>query len=299
MPAVKVSALTGEGIPELLENILAVAELLELKANPKRAAKGIIIESKLDKGKGPVATILVQNGTLKVADFIVAGTSIGKIRAMFDDRGQSVTKATPSMPVSILGLQSVPNAGDQIVVVNDEKLSKQVAEERKNREKIEKLKVKKVTLEDVFNKIEEGKFIDLNLIIKADVQGSMEALKESLVKLSNDEVKVNIVHSGVGAINESDIMLADTSKAIIIGFNIRPDANARTLAEKSGVEIKLYRIIYEAIEDITKAIKGMLTPTYKETYLGRAEVRAIYRISGVGTCRAAWLKMERLQETPR
>ncbi|MGI6132798.1 MAG: translation initiation factor IF-2 [Christensenellales bacterium] len=290
VPAVKVSALTGEGIPELLENILAVAELLELKANPKRAAKGIIIESKLDKGKGPVATILVQNGTLKVADFIVAGTSIGKIRAMFDDRGQSVTKATPSMPVSILGLQSVPNAGDQIVVVNDEKLSKQVAEERKNREKIEKLKVKKVTLEDVFNKIEEGKFIDLNLIIKADVQGSMEALKESLVKLSNDEVKVNIVHSGVGAINESDIMLADTSKAIIIGFNIRPDANARTLAEKSGVEIKLYRIIYEAIEDITKAIKGMLTPTYKETYLGRAEVRAIYRISGVGTVSGCMVK---------
>jgi translation initiation factor IF-2 len=194
------------------------------------------------------------------------------------------------MPVSILGLQSVPNAGDQIVVVNDEKLSKQVAEERKNREKIEKLKVKKVTLEDVFNKIEEGKFIDLNLIIKADVQGSMEALKESLVKLSNDEVKVNIVHSGVGAINESDIMLADTSKAIIIGFNIRPDANARTLAEKSGVEIKLYRIIYEAIEDITKAIKGMLTPTYKETYLGRAEVRAIYRISGVGTVSGCMVK---------
>lgn len=290
VPAIKVSALTGNGIKDLLENIITLAEIMELKANPDRTAKGTIIEAKLDKGKGPVATILVQTGTLKVSDFIVAGTAIGKIRAMFDDKGKRVNKALPSTAVSILGLQNVPNAGDQILVVNDEKLSKRVVEERKNKEKVEKLKVNKVTLEDVFNKIEEGKFIDLNLIIKADVQGSMEAVKESLLKLSNDEVKVSIVHGGVGAINESDVMLADTSSSIIIGFNIRPDANAKALAEKSGVEIKLYRIIYEAIEDITKAIKGMLAPTYAEKYLGNAEVRAIYKVSGVGTIAGCMVK---------
>lgn len=290
VPAIKVSALTGSGIKELLENILTMSEIMELKANPDRTAKGTIIESRLDKGKGPVATILVQTGTLKVSDFIVAGTAIGKIRAMLDDKGKRVNKATPSMAVSILGLQNVPNAGDQILVVNDEKLSKRVVEERKNKEKIEKLKIRKVTLEDVFNKIEEGKFIDLNLIIKADVQGSVEALKESLIKLSNNEVRVSVVHGGVGAINESDVMLADTSSAIIIGFNIRPDANAKALAEKNGVDIKLYRIIYEAIDDITKAIKGMLAPTFKEKYMGTAEVRAIYKVTGVGTIAGCMVK---------
>ncbi len=290
VPAVRVSAKTGMGIDELLENILFAADYSELKANPARSAKGAIIEAKLDKGKGPVATVLVQNGTLHTGDFIVAGTAIGRIRAMFDDKGKSVNAALPSTPVSILGLQDVPNAGDQIMVVKDEKLSKQVVEERKNREKIEKLKVRKVTLEDVFNRIEEGKFKELNLILKADVQGSVEAVKQSLLRLSNDEVKVHIVHSGVGAINESDVTLADTTDAIIIGFNIRPDNNAKALAEKIGVDVKLYRVIYDAINDVTLAIKGMLAPTYKETYLGRAEVRQTFHISSVGTIAGCMVK---------
>lgn len=290
VPAIKVSAHTGQGIKDLLENILTVAEVLELKANPDRSAKGTIIESRLDKGKGPVATILVQAGTLYVSDFIVAGTATGKIRAMFDDKGKRVQKAGPSMAVSILGLQSVPNAGDQILVVNDEKLSKKVAEERKNKEKSEKLKVRKVTLEDVFTKLEEGKFKDLNLIIKADVQGSVEALKQSLLKLSNDEVRVNVVHGGVGAINELDIMLADTSSSIIVGFNIRPDTNAKVLAERAGIDIKLYTIIYEAIDEITKAIKGLLAPKFKEVYLGRAEVRVVYKVTGSGTIAGCMVK---------
>ena len=290
VPAVRVSAKTGLGIDELLENILFAADYSELKANPARSAKGAIIEAKLDKGKGPVATVLVQNGTLHTGDFIVAGTAIGRIRAMFDDKGKSVNSALPSTPVSILGLQDVPNAGDQIMVVKDEKLSKQVVEERKNREKIEKLKVRKVTLEDVFNKIEEGKFKELNLILKADVQGSVEAVKQSLLRLSNDEVKVHVVHAGVGAINESDVTLADTTDAIIIGFNIRPDNNAKALAEKIGVDVKLYRVIYDAINDVTLAIKGMLAPTYKETYLGRAEVRQTFHISSVGTIAGCMVK---------
>lgn len=291
VPAIKVSAKTGAGIKDLLENILTVAEVLELKANPERTAKGTIIESKLDKGKGPVATILVQTGSLKVSDFIVAGTSIGKIRAMFDDKGRKVAKATPSMAVSILGLQSVPNAGDQIIVVEDEKLSKEVAEERKNKEKIDKLKPKvAVTIEDAMQKIAEGKFKERNLIIKADVQGSIEALKQSLLRLSNEEVKVNVVHDGVGAINESDIMLAKTSDSIIVGFNIRPDAKARQFADQNGVDIRLYRIIYDVIDDITKEIKGMLAPVFKETYLGRAEVRVVYKVSGVGTVAGCMVK---------
>ena len=290
VPAVRVSAKTGLGIDELLENILFAADYSELKANPARSAKGAIIEAKLDKGKGPVATVLVQNGTLHTGDFIVAGTAIGRIRAMFDDKGKSVNSALPSTPVSILGLQDVPNAGDQIMVVKDEKLSKQVVEERKNREKIEKLKVRKVTLEDVFNKIEEGKFKELNLILKADVQGSVEAVKQSLLRLSNDEVKVHVVHAGVGAINESNVTLADTTDAIIIGFNIRPDNNAKALAEKIGVDVKLYRVIYDAINDVTLAIKGMLAPTYKETYLGRAEVRQTFHISSVGTIAGCMVK---------
>ncbi len=290
VPTIRVSAKTGMGIDSLLETIVTIAEINDYKANPDRSAKGTIIEAKLDKGKGPVATVLVQNGTLHTGDFIVAGTAIGRIRAMFDDKGKTVATALPSTPVSILGLQDVPNAGDQIMVVKDEKLSKQVVEERKNREKIEKLKTKKVTLEDVFSKIEEGKTKDLNLIIKADVQGSVEAVKQSLSSLSNSEVNVHIVHSGVGAINESDITLADTTDAIIIGFNIRPDNNAKVLADKVGVDIKLYRIIYDAINDIKLAIKGMLAPTYKETYLGRAEVRQVYKISSVGTIAGCMVK---------
>lgn len=283
VPTVRVSAKTGMNIDKLLENILVTAEISELKANPSRSAKGTIIEARLDKGKGPVATVLVQNGTLKVGDFVVAGTAIGRVRAMFDDKGRQVTSAGPSMPVFILGLQEVPNAGDQMMVVKDEKLSREVAEERKAREKIEKAQIKKATLEDVFSRIEEGKMKDLNLILKADVQGSVEAVKQSLLKLSNDEVKVHIVHSGVGAINDSDISLADTTNAIIIGFNIRPDSNARASAEKIGVDIRLYRVIYDAINDVEKAIKGMLAPTFKEVYLGRAQVKQIFKISSVGT----------------
>ncbi|MBO4538948.1 MAG: translation initiation factor IF-2, partial [Clostridia bacterium] len=225
VPAVRVSAKTGQNIDQLLDVILMVAEMQELKANPDRSAHGTIIEARLDKGKGPVATVLVQNGTLHTGDFIVAGMAIGRVRAMFDDKGRSVSKATPSMPVSVLGLQEVPNAGDQMMVVVDEKLSRQVVEERKAKEKIEKLKARKTSLEDVFSRIEEGKLKDLNLILKADVQGSVEAVKASLLRLSNDEVKVHVVHSGVGAINESDVSLADTTNAIIIGFNIRPDTN--------------------------------------------------------------------------
>ena len=283
VPTVRVSAKTGMNIDKLLENILATAEVSEFKANPSRSAKGTIIEARLDKGKGPVATVLVQNGTLKVGDFVVAGTAVGRVRAMFDDKGKQVSEAGPSMPVFILGLQEVPNAGDQMMVVKDEKLSREVAEERKAREKIEKAQIKKATLEDVFSRIEEGKLKDLNLILKADVQGSVEAVKQSLLKLSNDEVKVHIVHSGVGAINDSDVSLADTTNAIIIGFNIRPDSNARASAEKIGVDIRLYRVIYDALNDVEKAIKGMLAPTFKEVYLGRALVKQIFKISSVGT----------------
>ncbi len=290
VPAIRVSAKTGMGIDDLLFTVITAADMEMLQANPNRSAKGTIVEAKLDKGKGPVATVLVQNGTLHTGDFIVAGTAIGRIRAMFDDKGKKVNAAPPSTPVSVLGLQDVPNAGDQIMVVKDEKLSKQVVEERRNREKTEKLKVRKVTLEDVFSRIEEGKFKDLNLILKADVQGSVEAVKQSLLRLSNNEVKVNIVHSGVGAINESDVTLADTTNAIIIGFNIRPDNNAKALAESSGVQVKLYRVIYDAINDITLAIKGMLAPTFKETYLGRAEVRQIFKISSVGTIAGCMVK---------
>ncbi len=290
VPTIRVSAKTGIGIDNLLETIITIAEVNEYKANPDRSAKGTIIEAKLDKGKGPVATVLVQNGTLHTGDFIVAGTAIGRIRAMFDDKGKNVSVALPSTPVAVLGLQDVPNAGDQIMVVKDEKLSKQVVEERKNREKVEKLMIKKVTLEDVFSRIEEGKAKDLNLIIKGDVQGSVEAVKQSLGGLSNEEVIVHIVHCGVGAINESDITLADTTDAVIIGFNVRPDNNAKLLADKNGVDIKLYRVIYDAINDIKLAIKGMLAPTFKEAYLGRAEVRQVYKISSVGTIAGCMVK---------
>lgn len=290
VPAVKVSAKTGMGISDLLENIILTAEIMELKANPNRDAKGTIIEAKLDKGKGPVATVLVQNGTLETGDFIVAGTTIGRVRAMFNDKGKLVKSASPSTPVSILGLQEVPVAGDPIMTVKDEKLSKQVVSERKEKEKIEKIVTKKATLEDIYSRIEAGKLKDFNLIIKADVQGTEEAVKQSLLKLSNEEVKVHIVHSGVGAITENDVSLADTSDSIIIGFNIRPDTNAKNLAEKLGIDIKMYRVIYDAINDVSLAIKGLLAPVYKEVYYGRAEVRQIFKISSVGTIAGCMVK---------
>ena len=277
-----VSAKTGEGFDNLLENVNVLAEIKDLKANPDRKAKGVVIEAKLDQGKGPVATILVQNGTLRIGDSVVVGTVIGKIRAMVDDKGRKVTQAGPSTPVSIMGLDEVPNAGDILFAV-DEKLTKKVAEERKNKEKENMLKASQtVTLDDVFNKIAEGEMKVLPLIVKADVQGSVEAVKQSLEKLSNEEVKVNVIHAAAGAIKESDIMLAESSKAIIIGFNVRPDSNAKQIAERSGIDIKLYRVIYEAIEDVEKALKGMLAPKFTEIYMGKAEVREVFKISGVG-----------------
>ena len=277
-----VSAKTGEGFDNLLENINLLAEIKDLKANPDRKAKGVVIEAKLDQSKGPIATILVQNGTLRVSDSVVVGTVIGKIRAMVDDKGRRVTSAGPSMPVSIMGLDEVPNSGDVLFAV-DEKLTKMVAEERKNKEKENMLKAsQKVTLDDVFNKIAEGEMKVLPIIVKADVQGSVEAVKASLEKLSNEEVRVNVIHAAAGAIKESDIMLAESSNAIIIGFNVRPDSNAKIIAERSGVDIKLYRVIYEAIEDVERALKGMLAPKFTEVYLGKAEVREVFKISGVG-----------------
>ena len=278
-----VSAKTGEGFDNLLENVNLVAEIKDLKANPDRKAKGVVIEAKLDQSKGPIATILVQNGTLKVADSIIVGTVTGKIRAMVDDKGRRVTSAGPSTPVSIMGLDEVPNAGDILYAVEQEKLIKMVAEERKNRERENMIKAsQKVTLDDVFNKIAEGGMKTLNIVVKADVQGSVEAVKASLEKLSNEEVRVSVIHAQAGAIKESDIMLAESSNAIIIGFNVRPDSNAKQIAEKSGVDIKLYRVIYEAIEDVERALKGMLAPKFTEVYLGKAEVREVFKISGVG-----------------
>ncbi len=287
---VPVSAKTGMGVEKLLESILLLAEIKELKANPNRSARGSIIEAKLDKGRGPLATVLVQNGTLRVSDFVVAGTAVGRIRAMIDDKGRNVKEAGPSVPVSVLGFSEVPNAGDQLMVVADEKLSKQVAEERKNKEKVEKAKsMAKFTLEEAFGKIGDGDVKELNLIVKADVQGSVEAIKQSVVKLSNEEVKVNIIHGAVGAVNESDIILASSSHATIIGFNVRPDSNAKSIAEKKGIAIRTYRIIYDLIDDVSAAMKGMLAPKFSENVLGHAEVRATFKITGVGTIAGSYV----------
>lgn len=280
---VPVSAKTGEGVDDLLETILLTADVKELKANPNRMAKGAIIEAKLDKGKGPVATVLIQNGTLHTGDNLVAGTITGRVRAMIDDKGRTVKEAGPSMAVSILGLEEVPNAGDSIYAVEQDKLSKLVAQERRNKEREEMIKQsQKITLDDLFSKISDGNLKALNVLIKADVQGSVEAVKQSLLELSNEEVKVNVIHAAVGAINETDVMLADSSNAIIIGFNVRPDSNAKTLAERSKVDIRLYRIIYEAIDDVKNAMKGLIAPKTQEIYMGKAEVRQTFKITGVG-----------------
>ena len=278
-----VSAKTGAGFDELLENINLLADIKDMKANPDRKCKGAVIEAKLDQSKGPIATILVQNGTLKVGDSVVVGTVTGKIRAMVDHMGRRVATAGPSMPVSIMGLDDVPDAGDILYAVEQEKLSRLVAQERKNKEREDMIKAsQKITLDDVFSKIAEGEVKVLNLIVKADVKGSVEAVKQSMEKLSNEQVRVNVIHAVAGAINESDIMLAQSSQAIIIGFNVRLDSNAKKVAEHSGVDIKLYRVIYEAIEDVEKALKGMLAPKFTEIYLGKAEVREVFKISGVG-----------------
>ncbi|MDK2836601.1 MAG: translation initiation factor [Thermosediminibacterales bacterium] len=281
---VPVSALKKQGLDNLLEMILLVAEVAELKANPNRPAVGTIIEAKLDRGRGPVATVLVQNGTLKIGDAIVAGSAYGRVRAMIDDKGERVKQAGPSMPVEVLGLSDVPHAGDLLYTVEDDKLARQIADKRKEKQREAEFKAshQKVSLEELFNQIEKGEVKELNIIIKADVQGSVEALKQALERLSNDEVEVKVIHGGVGAITETDIMLAAASNAIVIGFNVRPEGNARKVAEKEQVDVRTYRVIYNAIEDIQLAMKGVLEPKFEETIQGRLEVRAVFKISGVG-----------------
>ncbi|MDY2937022.1 MAG: translation initiation factor IF-2 [Fusicatenibacter sp.] len=288
---VPVSAKTQEGIEDLLEMILLTSEVLELKANPKRRARGLVIEAELDKGKGPVATILVQKGTLHVGDYIAAGACSGKVRAMMDDKGRRVKEAGPSTPVEILGLSDVPNAGEVLVQTETDKEAKNfaatfVSEGRKSL--LEETKAK-MSLDDLFNQIQEGNLKELGIVVKADVQGSVEAVKQSLVKLSNDEVVVRIVHGGVGAINESDVMLASASNAIIIGFNVRPDATTKSMAEQLGVDVRLYRVIYQAIEDVEAAMKGMLEPIYEEKVIGHAEIRQLFKASGVGTIAGSYV----------
>lgn len=281
---VPVSAKKKIGIENLLEMILLVAEMQELKANPNKKARGTVIEAKLDKSRGPVATVLIQNGTLNIGDYFIVGNTYGKVRTMTDDKGKNVKKAGPSMPVEITGLSEVPDAGDIFITVNDEKTARTISEKRKEKYREEHLQSsQKISLDDLFNQIQAGKVKELNIIIKADVQGSVEALKQSLEKLSNDEVKIKAIHGGVGAITETDVMFASASNAIIIGFNVRPQPSAATLAEKHKVDIRLYRVIYDAIEDMQSAMKGMLEPEYKEVVTGHAEVRAIFKASSVGT----------------
>ena len=282
---VPVSAVSKQGIDNLLEMIILVAEMKELKANHKKKARGTVIEAKLDKGRGPVATILVQSGTLKVGDPIVAGSSYGKIRAMMNDKGQKVKSAGPSVPVEILGLSEVPSAGDSFYVAKSDKQARQVAEAVIAKDRVDMIKStpQKVSLDDLFTQIQSGNMKELNIVIKADVQGSVEAVRSSLEKLSNEEVRIRTIHGGVGAITESDVMLASASNAIIIGFNVRPENMAKSVAEDQKVDVRLYRVIYNAIEDITAAMKGMLDPVYEEKVTGHAEIRQIFKASGVGT----------------
>ena len=278
-----VSAKTGMGIDKLLEDIDLVAEMAELTADPTRKAKGVVIEAKLDKGKGPMASVLVQNGTLRTGDNLVSGTTVGKVRAMIDDKGRTVKEAGPSTAVSVLGLEDVPNAGDAIFAV-EASLMKQVQEERKNKQRESMIhETAKVSLDDIFRQVDEGSLKDLKVIVKADVQGSVEAVRASLEKLSNEEVRVKVIHAAAGAITESDVSLADSANAIIIGFNVRPDTKAKALAERSHVDVRMYRIIYELLDDMEAALKGMLSPKYKEVYMGKAEVRQTFNITGVGT----------------
>ena len=289
---VPVSAHTKEGIPELLEMILLTSEVLELKANPNRAARGLVIEAQLDKGKGSVATVLVQKGTLHVGDAIAAGSAHGRVRAMMDDKGRRVKEAGPSQPVEILGLNDVPNAGEVFVGCDSEKEARNFAETFIAQNKVKLLEETKsrMSLDDLFNQIQEGNLKELNIVVKADVQGSVEAIKQSLLKLSNDEVVIKIIHGGVGAINESDVILASASNAIIIGFNVRPDSTAKEIAEREGVDLRLYRVIYNAIEDVEAAMKGMLDPVFEEKILGHAEVRQTFKASGVGTIAGAYVQ---------
>ena len=280
---VPVSAKTQMGIDSLLESILLVAEMSELKANPNRAAKGVVIEARLDKGRGPVATLLVQNGTLRSGDIIVAGTAVGRVRVMVNEKGRRLKEAGPSVPVEITGLAETPNAGDSFDAVSDEKLARELVEQRKQKEKEEQFKAyHKVTLDNLFSSLKEGEMKELDIVVKADVQGSVEAVKQNLEKLSNDEVRVRVIHGGVGAINDSDVMLANVSNAIIVGFNVRPDANAQASAERDGVEMRMYRVIYDCIEEVEAAMKGMLAPKFREVMLGKVEVRTVMNLSSAG-----------------
>ena len=287
---VPVSALKHQNIDKLLETILLVADVKELKANPNRLAKGTVIEARLDKGRGPIATILVQNGTLKQGDIIIAGTAVGRVRQMVDDRGNKIMKAGPSTPVEIAGLAEVPSAGDIFNAVEDEKLARELVEQRKTEQKNEQFKsYEKITLDNLFSQIEKGDMKELKIIVKADVQGSVEAVKQSLEKLSNDEVAVKVIHGAAGGVTESDVMLAKASNAIIVGFNVRPDAVAAESAERDGVDMRMYRIIYDCIEEIEAAMKGMLAPKTREVEMGRAEVRLVYKISNVGTIAGSYV----------
>jgi len=280
---VPVSAKKRIGIEDLLEMILLVAEVQEFKSNPNRSAKGTIIESKLDKGRGPVATVLIEKGTLKKGDYVLVGSAHGKVRAMFNSKGKRINQAGPSVPVEILGLSETPQAGDILVVMENEKDAKNIAEKRKDKKHLESINVSsKVSLDDLYDRIQKGEVKDLNIIIKADVSGSIEAVKQSLQKLSMEEVKVNPIHGGVGGINENDIMLASASNAIVIGFNVRPSIAAMDLAKQENVDVRTYNIIYNAIEDIQSAVKGMLAPVYREVIMGRADVRQTFKVPNVG-----------------
>ena len=286
-----ISAKQGTGIDELLEMVVLTAEVQELKANPNRPARGTVIEARLDRSRGPIATLLVQNGTLKQGDVIIAGTAVGRVRVMTDDKGRTVKTAGPSIPVEITGLADVPAPGDEFNAVSDERMARELVEQRRQAEKDAAAKLNtKVTLDNLFAKMQEGEMKELNLIVKADVQGSAEALKASLLKLSNDEVRVKVIHAGVGAVNESDILLASTANAIVIGFNVRPDAAAQASAARAKVDVRMYRVIYDAIDEIEAALKGMLAPKYKEMVIGHAEVRQTYKVSAVGTVAGCYVK---------
>jgi translation initiation factor IF-2 len=287
----RISAKTGMGIDELLETVIVTAELQDLKANPNRAAKGTVIEARLDKSRGPIATLLVQNGTLKQGDTIIAGTAVGHVRVMTDDKGKSIKQAGPSIPVEITGLAETPAPGDSFEAVTDERMARQLVEQRKQQAKDELAKQQsKVTLENVFDQMKKGEMKELNILVKADVQGSAEAVKANLMKLNNEEVAVKVIHSGVGAINESDILLASTANAIIVGFNVRPDAAAAVSAQRSNVDVRLYSVIYECLEEIEAAMKGMLAPKYREVVIGHAEVRVLYKVSAIGTVAGCYVK---------
>ena len=293
---VPVSAVTGDGLSDLLEMILLVADVNQYKANPDKKARGTIVEARLDKGRGPVATVLVQNGTLRVGDTIVAGTTGGRVRAMMNDKGERVEEAGPSMPVEVLGFNDVPDAGDILYGTDDDKLGRQVVQERRDKLKADQLKARaKASLDDLFSQIKEGDIKELNLIVKADVQGSVEAVRQALEKLSNEEVRINVIHGAVGAIKESDVILASASNAIIIGFNVRPDAMATAAAESEKVDMRMYRVIYNAIEDIENAMKGMLDPEFKEVVIGHAEVRTTFKVPGAGIIAGAYVTDGKIQ----